>query len=125
MNDLEKLKKEILADGLIDSQEVEKIRELIYADGIIDSDEAEFLFALNDAVSGKGNDASWEQLFIEAISSFLLEDDNSPGEIDSDEAEWLYNKIKSDGQIDRIEKNLLTVLKRRSTSFPARLEELI
>ena len=125
MKTLEQLKTEILADGIIDSEEVKEIKEVIYADGVIDNEEAEFLFELNDAVSGKANDASWEQLFIEAISSFLLEDEKSPGEIDSDEAEWLYNKIQGDGQIDDTEKNLLLALKEKATSFPSKLEELL
>ena len=73
MSKLNELKKSILADGVIDEQEVKQLREVLYADGIIDKEEAEFLFELNDAVSGKENHASWKTLFIEAITSFLLE----------------------------------------------------
>ena len=125
MKSLEQLKTELLADGVIDATEVKELETVLYADGKIDTDEAEFLFDLNNAVSGKSNHASWETLFIKAITSYLLEDENSAGEIDIDEAEWLYNKIKGDGQIDETEKNLLLNLKKQSKNFPSNLESLL
>lgn len=124
MKSLEQLKNELLADGIIDLAEVKELKEILYADGIIDTEEAEFLFEINDAVSGKENDPSWETLFIDAITSYLLDDENTPGEIDTEEAEWLYNKIKGDGQIDGTEKNLLVNLKSKAKSFPSNLESL-
>ena len=125
MKNLDQLKKELLADGIIDAAEVVEIKEIIYADGKIDSEEADFLFDINDAVSGKNNDSSWTTLFVDAITSFLLEDENSPNEIDSEEATWLYNKIKSDDQIDDVEKKLLLNLKNKAKSFPANLNSLL
>jgi hypothetical protein len=91
----------------------------LYADGKIDKEEAEFLFELNDAVSGKANHSSWETLFIEAISSYLLEDETSPNEIDEEEAKWLLSKIQGDGQLDKTEIALLENLKKKAKSFPA------
>jgi hypothetical protein len=119
---LSELKKSILADGVIDEAEVQQLREVLYADGKIDKEEAEFLFELNDAVSGKDNHPSWEALFIEAITSFLLEDETSPGEIDDEEAKWLLAKIQGDGQLDGTEKSLLDNLKAKAKSFPGLLE---
>ena len=125
MKSLEQLKNELLADGIIDAAEVKELKEILYADGVIEKDEAEFLFEINDAVSDKENDPSWESLFIDAITSFLLEDENSPGEIDAEEAEWLFEKINGDGQIDGIEKNLLLNLKSKAKSFPSNLQSLL
>lgn len=125
MKSLEQLKNELLADGIIDFAEVKEIKEILYADGVIDTEEAEFLFEINDAVSGKENDPSWESLFVDAITTYLLEDETSPGEIDEEEAEWLFEKIKGDGQIDEIEKKLLDNLKANAKSFPANLESLL
>ena len=118
MSTLSELKKSILADGVIDEAEVKQLREVLYADGTIDKEEAEFLFELNDAVSGQDNHPDWEALFIEAITSFLLEDEASPGEIDDEEAEWLLSKIQGDGQLDENEKALLNNLKTKVKSFP-------
>jgi hypothetical protein len=119
MNKLEDLKKSILQDGVIDADEVKTLKDVLYADGVIDKDEAEFLFELNDAVSGKENDPGWEEFFVNAISDFLLEDESSPGEIDEEEAKWLLAKIQGDGQLDRTEKALLENLKKKSKNFPA------
>jgi hypothetical protein len=125
MKSLEQLKTELLVDGVIDAAEVKEIESILFADGKIDKDEAEFLFDLNNAVSGKANHASWETFFIKAISNFILEDENSAGEIDDTEAEWLYVKIKGDGEIDGVERNLLIHLKEKSKNFPDNLLSLL
>ena len=122
---LQELKKDLLADGIIDAEEVGKLKEILYADGIIDKEEAEFLFEINDAVTGKENDPAWETFFIQAISDFLLKDEVSPGEIDNDEAAWLVEKIGADGQVDGTEKALLENLKKEAKSFPASLAALL
>ncbi|MDR1372363.1 MAG: TerB family tellurite resistance protein [Dysgonamonadaceae bacterium] len=119
MSTLKELKNSILADGVIDEAEVKQLREVLYADGKIDKEEADFLFELNDAVSGKANHSSWETLFVEAITNFLLEDETSPGEIDEDEAQWLLEKIQGDGQLDETEKALLANLKSKAKNLPS------
>lgn len=125
MKTLQELKNELLADGVIDANEAKELETLLFADGRIDSEEANFIFELNDAVSGKSNDVTWNKLFVKAITSYLLDDEDSPGEIDETEADWLYNKIKGDGQIDGLEKELLLHLKSQAKNFPAKLEELL
>ena len=122
---LEDLKKDILADGKIDAEEVNKLREVLYADGKIDQEEADFLFELNDAVSGKPNDSSWNQFFVEAISDYLLNDEKSPGVIDDEEGKWLVEKIGADGQVDGVEKQLLSHLKTNAKKVPAAVTALI
>jgi len=118
MSNLSELKKSILADGVIDEAEVKQLRDVLYADGKIDKEEAEFLFELNDAVSGKDNSPAWEALFVETITAFLLEDEASPGEIDDEEAQWLLAKIQGDGQLDKTERALLDKLKAKVKAFP-------
>ena len=125
MTNLDQLKKELLADGIIDSNEVKTIKDVIYEDGKIDKDEADFLFELNDAVSGKENAPEWKELFIEAITAFVLEDEVSPNEIDDDEAEYLYDQIKGDGQVDDIERTLLENIKAKAKNFPEILASLL
>ena len=125
MKTLLELKNEILADGIIDANEVKELESVLFADGIIDTDEATLLFELNNAVSGKSNDNSWSDLFIKAISSYVLDDDNSNGEIDEQESKWLYDNIKGDGQIDETERKLLKHLKEKSINFPEILKELL
>lgn len=122
---LQELKANLLTDGIIDAAEVAKLKEILYADGIIDKEEADFLFELNDAVTGKNNDESWAPFFIQAICDFLLNDGVSPGEVDEDEAAWLVEKIGADGQVDGTEKALLEKLKTEAKSFPDSLAALL
>jgi len=125
MSELSELKKSILADGIIDKEEVQQLKAVLYADGVIDKEEAELLFELNDAVSGKESDKSWGEFFVDAITNFLLEDETSPGEIDEAEAKWLLAKIQGDGNLDEIELALLKNLKAKAKSLPQSLLELI
>ena len=125
MADFEKLKRELLEDSVIDAAEVAKLKELLYEDGIIDKKEADFLFELNDAVSGKDNAPEWKEFFIQAICDFLLKDEVSPGIIDPEEEMWLLKKIENDGQVDDVEKDLLIALKENAKTFPTALEALL
>ena len=125
MKTLEELKKELLADGVIDAAEVKELEEVLYEDGVIDKDEADFLFELNNAVSGKENAPEWKDFFVKAITSFVLDDEASNGEVDDEEAKYLYDQIKGDGQIDDVEKALLENIKAKSKNFPDLLAELL
>ena len=122
---LEELKKDLLADGKIDAEEVNKLREVLFADGKIDQEEADFLFEINDAVSGRSNDSSWKAFFVEAISDYLLNDEKSPGVIDEDEGKWLEAKINNDGKLDTVERALVASLRRKSKSMPKSLSTVL
>lgn len=119
---LSELVADITADGVVDADEVAGIRQRIYADGKIERDEAEFLFAVNDAVSGHANHPSWQELFVEAITSHLLEDEESPGKVDEQEAAWLIKQIEGDRQVDETEKALLASIKAKAKSLPESLK---
>lgn len=124
MKSLSELKKSVLEDGVIDAAEVKEIREVVYADGKIDQEEAEFLFKLNDTVSGHNNHPSWKDLMVEAISSYVLDDEISPNEIDDEEADWLISKIQGDGQIDEIERSILDNIKNKAVKVSPKLKKL-
>ena len=125
MKSLEELKKSVLEDGIIDADEVNEIREVLFADGKIDKEEAEFLFELNDAVSGHNNHSSWKDLMVEAVSSFVLDDEESPNEIDDEEADWLIAKVQGDGQIDEIERAILDNIKKKAVKVSPKLHVLL
>lgn len=125
MSDLIELKNKILSSRIIGENEVKEIKVAIYEDKKIDLNEAVFLFDLNDKFSGIENHSSWSELFIEAICSFLFNDENSPGVVDENEAKWLLKRIESDGKLDPLEKELLITIKKRSKSIPKNLEEYI
>ena len=125
MANLDELKKDLLSDGIIDLEEVETIKHKIYEDGKIDREEANFLFELKDAVTGKDNAPEWKELFIDAITAYVLEDEMSPDVIDEDEADYLYEQINGDGQIDDTERALLENIKAKAKNFPEKLASLL
>ena len=118
MNDLHELKKTIFADGVIDEKNVNQLREALFADGGIDRNKADFLFEIKESVSKRKMHKGLEDLFVAAITSFLLEDEESPGEIDDSEAKWLRAKIQYKGYADDIDKKLLANLRKKSINFP-------
>jgi len=116
MSDLNQLFTDIVADGVIDSDEVTQIESVIYADGQIDAEEADFMFRLNDAVTGKDNDDGWQALFVRSLTDYVLADETSPGEVDADEANYLIEKIGNDGQVDEAELALLVNITAQATA---------
>jgi uncharacterized membrane protein YqhA len=121
MHNLHELKKAIFADGVIDEKNVSQLREALFADNGINKEKVDFLFEIKDSVSKKKMHKSLEELFVDAITSFLLEDEDSPGEIDESEAKWLRAKIQYKGFTDNIDKKLLINLRRKSINFPQML----
>lgn len=124
---LSSLKTAVLEDGIIDEAEVQMISKVIYgtASGAgvgVDRAEADFIFDLNDATSGKDNHPSWNELFVEAITKHVLEDEISPGEVDEDEADWLLGRIEGDEQYDENEKALLANIKKNARSITDKLK---
>lgn len=113
---LQDLRDSVIADGVVDADEVATLRTELYADGVIDQDEAVTLFEINNAVSGNANDPAWDDLFVQAITDFVLQDDETPGVVDDGEARFLNEQIASDGQVDDLERRLLDNIRANATS---------
>ena len=64
-------------------------------------------------------------MFVETITSFVLEDKVSKGIVDENEAAWLANIIRTDAIIVDVEKALLKNIKAKSANFPQVLEALL
>jgi len=118
---LTKLYDDVVADGKIDTEEVNQMGNIIFNDGVVDDAEVDFLFKVNDAVSGNDNCDEWEGLFVKAVASNIMAD----GVIDEDEEIKLMEKLNADGQIDAVEKALLVELKAQNNGLPDSLEALL
>ncbi len=126
---MESAKAQILEDGVIDADEVKMISDIIYGSGGdagegVSRVEADWLFELNDAVSGNANHESWADLFIKAIYSHVTDDDESPGVIDQEESDWLVAQVQGDGSYDDVEKALFAHIKDNlaEDKYPASLK---
>jgi hypothetical protein len=105
--------------GVIDRADVEVIRRLVYGMGsqnglAISRIEADFLFELNDATAGRANDPGWRDLFVKAVTMYLLFAGDTPDRIDEPEAHWLLTRINGDGGSCDNERALLAYLKKET-----------
>lgn len=122
---LKTLLKEIAEDGKVDAKEVVSLRKRLYSDGMIDREEADFLFALNDAVSGGENAPGWQKLFVQALADHVLGDDSSTGEVNDKEAAYLIGKIKGNGLVDANELALLVNLTAKAGATPPKFQRFV
>lgn len=133
MTDLHQLRRSIIADGTLSEAVITHLREAIFDEEGVTIAKANFLFDLKDTIQVKlieaddrrrrkqGGD-SFRKVFIDAITHMLLEDENSPGEIDINEAKWLRAKMQNKGYYDRTDIQLLEQLKQRAINFPEILQ---
>jgi uncharacterized tellurite resistance protein B-like protein len=105
MTNLRQLEQEILSNGRVDGPEIERLRKELYADGKIDRKEADFLIELHKRVQHKT--PAFEKFFYAAIKHHILAD----GKIDAEEAAYLRQMLFADGKIDDHERKFLHELK--------------
>jgi len=110
------LRRAVEEDGQIAEARVGQIRRVVYGGGDagregIDRRTGNFLFDLNDAMTGRPNHPAWTEFFVEAISGHVLDDDRSPEEVDASEADWLVQRMEADQQYDDTEMALLAKIK--------------
>lgn len=117
--------KHIVADGIVDAQEVETLRQRVNQDWKVDRDEAELMFKINRATSdGDEHCDEWGPLFVEVICRYLVFDMHTPGEIDAEEGDWLALQL-GDGPLNVNERNLLKEIKRTATVVHGRLSSFL
>jgi uncharacterized membrane protein YqhA len=116
--DFQELRKSIFANGKIDDDDVKVLREVLLGDGAMTREKGNFLFDIKDSTNRNNQCSAFKELFVEAITIMLLEDDNSPGEISDDEAKWLRAKIRFKGYTDKTDDMLINNLKRKSINWP-------
>lgn len=118
MESLNELKKAIVADGRISTKDVKLLRDTFFNEEGITKAKADFLFKLKDTINKDHLISEFNDFFVEAITSFLLDDESSPGEIDESEAKWLRAKMQTKGYLDKLDMMLLESLRKRSINYP-------
>lgn len=118
MESLVELKKAIVSDGKISSKDVKLLRDTLFNEEGMTRAKADFLFKLKDTINKEHQISEFKELFVEAITSFLLDDETSPGEIDDSEAKWLRAKIQTKGYLDKLDGVLLDNIRKKSINYP-------
>lgn len=123
MTDLKDLRKKITSSGAVEESEINLLRDALLNDGEgMTIEKGNLLFDLKEFSSNGKLPAGFKDLFVQAITALLLEDEESPGEISESEAKWLRAKIQYNGRIDHYDRALLNNLKKRSINFPKVLQ---
>ncbi len=105
----------------VGADDVLALRRAIYGDdGMISAREAEALIALDEAVAdGCGE---WKALFLEALTDFVVRQQQPADYIDDAKAAWLIERLTRDGRLKTdTELELLAHMLEAATTAPQRL----
>jgi hypothetical protein len=109
------------ANGAIDAEEIMDLGQSGWADGWIDPEEAESLFLANEQL--RDPSPEWVSLFVEALSTFVVNTVEPHGHVDQAMADELVARIDRDGKVDSLaELELLVRVLEISASTPSSLK---
>ena len=98
----------LLDDGQIDEQETRLLKKEILADGIVDDEEMDFLVELRNDAEIKN--ATFEAFFLDALKQNMLADNA----ISVKKVDRLHKIIMADGIVDGKEKKFLREIKKQA-----------
>jgi hypothetical protein len=111
---------DIQASKRISADHARQLRRSLYNDGVAEAGEVERLFAMDEAAVS--SDPAWCELFTEAVTDFLVEQQQPQGYVSQENAEWLMSRISRDGVVKtRTELELLVRVLEKAQSSPERL----
>lgn len=111
---------EIIRSGSIKDVDVLLLRRALHGDGIVSAEEAEMLLRLNEACPVQH--PAWPEMFIEAVTDYLVNQAAPEGYLTADDAKWLMGRISKNGRIARkVELDLLVNVLDKSRWSPVSL----
>jgi hypothetical protein len=102
-------------------QDVIAMRLAVFDDAVVSSDDAEQLMALDECVSQACPE--WRAFFVEALTDFLVQQEQPRGYVDPAKARWLTTRIRRDATVKRNELELLVHVLEKAVSVPADLQK--
>ena len=110
----------ILGKARLEEADVRALRREVFEDGQISINEADQLFRINHLPH---KPESWDRLFVEAITHFLVRQTMPYGYVDRANAAWLMARIDHDGVVEtQTELELLLYILEQAKSAPEELE---
>lgn len=107
------------APGAAPLDAVARLRAAVYADGGVDADEVRRLCRL--AAEDGFPTAAGRQLYVEALTDYVVLQTAPSGHVGEDMARWLIGMLTADGVVIDLEIDLLVNIMRRADSVPAEL----
>ncbi len=117
---------EILAHGKVSMEQVAKLKELVDADWVVDKDEVVTLFCANQALAENDDDClEWGDFFVASITKLLVQDMETPGEIDQQEGDWLGMLLERYGCGNASEKRLVKEIVKTTSKIEGKFAVLV
>ena len=88
---------DVMKSKKITASEVLDLRRALYNDGVAEAGEVDRLFAMDEAATDF--DPSWTELFVEAVTDYIIEQVEPQGHISEENANWLIDRISCDGTV--------------------------
>lgn len=109
---------------ILDADAVLALRRSVYGpDGAIDEAEAEALFRLN--ADARRISPEWRSFFCEAMADYMVRQDDPPGFITPQKAEWLMGCVERHGAIREDEVEMLIHLLETAEEAPPRFDAFV
>lgn len=123
MEALETIRDRVIKNHELTAQDVAEIQDLVKGPGGMDMKKGNLLFEIKEhALKGKV-DPKFKKVFVDAITKYLIDDPDSPGKIDAQEAQWLRARIQYNSNYDSYDKAVVENLRKKSINFPKILEQ--
>lgn len=125
MERLEELREKSRRHEPFTPEDLKELKRLLYEGDGMDLGKANILFDIKENLlkSKEKAPAKFKSLFVDAITKYLLEDRQSPGRIDAEEARWLRARIQYNEEYDAYERALVENIRKKSLNFPKILEQ--
>lgn len=105
--------------------ELASIRRCLAADKVVTKEEAELLFELKDAYKSLENNALFDDIFTDGVTSYVLYTGSTPGALEDLEWLWLEGQISADRDYEPIERELLLTIVQRAETLPPQFHALV
>lgn len=118
------LGRDVLADVLsskkITAGDVLDLRRSLYNDGVAEAGEVDRLFTMDEAAAEA--DPSWTELFVEAVTDYIVNQVEPQGYVSEENANWLIDRISHDGVVKTAsELEIIVKVIDKAQSSPTRL----
>lgn len=107
------------------AKNVAKLKAMMNEDYQVSKEEADALFNIARNNEGMAKREDFQEIFVQAITSYLLYRGKTPGSVDAIEWIWLSDQIASDYDFSDLEKQLLANVALLAETLPANFNDTV
>ena len=121
---LKALLKGIQCDDNVNTQELIALKETLLTNRYVDNQEATLLFDLQGKI-GESAKEVFHDLFVDGITSYLLNGHDSPGTLSAQQFVWLQECVSKDHRYSELESDLLKNIVIKAEKLPPNFYEWV